>query len=82
MLKRLLPAAAILVLLSSPALASSCPKLMAQVDAALAASPMLTAEQMAEVTRLRKEGEAHHMAGKHDESEADLHKALRILGKE
>ncbi len=82
-MKILLSAAAVAVLIavaSSPALAGSCPKIMKKVDAALATSPQLTAEQMTEVTTLRAEGEAQHKAGSHSDSVASLNKALEILG--
>jgi hypothetical protein len=53
---------------------------MKKVDAALAASPSLTSEQMTEVTKLRAEGEAQHKAGSHADSVASLNKAMAILG--
>lgn len=69
----------VLALFSSLAMAFSCPKLMKQVDAALP-SAKLSASQMAEVKKLRADGEAFHKAGKHNESEAALKKAKGILG--
>lgn len=68
-----------LVLASSLALAGSCPKLMKQIDDALP-SAKLSDAQMTEVKKLRADGEAHHKAGKHAESEAALNKAKSILG--
>ncbi len=64
---------------SSTALASTCPKLMKQIDDALP-SAKVSAAQMAEVKKLRADGEAHHKAGKHADSEAALNKAKGILG--
>jgi hypothetical protein len=64
---------------SSVALASSCPKLMKQIDDALPAAK-ISAAQMEEVKKLRADGEAHHKAGKHADSEAALNKAKGILG--
>lgn len=64
---------------SSMALASTCPKLMKQIDDALP-SAKISAAQMAEVKKLRADGEAQHKAGKHPESEAALNKAKGILG--
>ena len=64
---------------SSTALASTCPKLMKQIDDALP-SAKISAAQMAEVKKLRADGEAHHKAGKHADSEAALNKARGILG--
>ena len=67
-----------LALFSSLAMAFSCPKLMKQVDAALP-SAKLSAAQMAEVKKLRAEGEKLHKEGKHTESMATLGKAKKIL---
>jgi hypothetical protein len=69
---------AALALFSSLAMAASCPKLMKQIDAALP-SAKLTAAKMAEVKKLRADGEAFHKAGKHSDSEASLNKAKKIL---
>ena len=70
---------AALALASSIAFASSCPKEMKAIDAALPKA-QLTAAQKSEVTKLRAEGEQHHKAGKHSESMAALGKAKQILG--
>lgn len=53
---------------------------MQQIDAALAAHPKLSAEQLAEVKKLRAEGEAQHNAGDHAASVETLAKAKKILG--
>ena len=82
-MKILLSAAAVAALIavaSAPALAGSCPKIMKKVDAGLATSPQLTSEQMTEITKLRAEGEAQHLAGSHADSVASLNKAMAILG--
>ncbi len=79
-MKSLISAAVLSLALAGPALAGSCPKLMAAVDAALAQSPSLTAEQMTEVTELRAQGEAQHGAGQHADSVESLNKAKEILG--
>jgi hypothetical protein len=65
---------------AAPALAMSCPKHMAKIDEALAANPSLSAEQLAEVQKLRKEGEDQHNAGNHAQSVETLEKAEEILG--
>ena len=81
-MKTLLSAAAVAALIavaSAPALAGTCPKIMKKVDAALAASPQLTSEQMTEVTKLRAEGEVQHKAGSHADSVDSLNKAMAIL---
>lgn len=64
---------------SSMAFASSCPKEMKAIDAALPAAK-LDAAKMAEVKKLRAEGETLHKAGKHAESMAALGKAKGMLG--
>ena len=78
-MKRTLVIAAALALLSAPAFASSCPRHMAAIDAALAKNPSLSASEKAEVTKLRADGEAFHKAGKHQESMDALSKAEKIL---
>ncbi len=73
--------AAVLTLsFAAPAFAFHCPKDMAKIDAKLAENPSLTAEQLAEVQKLRQEGEAYHKAGNHQESVDTLAKAMTILG--
>ena len=69
----------VLALFSSAAMAGSCPRLMKEVDAALPKAK-LSGAQMAEVKKLRADGEAAHKAGKHADSEAALKKAKGILG--
>jgi hypothetical protein len=64
---------------SGLALANSCPLEMKKVDEALAKNPKLTEAQMADVKKLRAEGETLHKAGKHTESLAALDKAKKIL---
>jgi len=70
---------ATLALASSFAFASSCPKEMKAVDAALP-NAKLSASQAAEVKKLRADGEQLHKAGKHSESMAALGKAKGVLG--
>lgn len=62
------------------AFAMRCPMDMQQIDAALAANPKLSAEQLAEVKKLRAEGEAQHNGGDHAKSVETLAKAKAILG--
>ena len=73
--------AALLLALSTPAFAGSCPRLWKQVDEALAAGPNVSADALAKVKALRAQGEADHKAGKHAASEAALREALKLLGK-
>lgn len=72
--------AACALLVSSAAFAMHCPADMKKIDEALAKSPKLTAEQLAEVKKLRAEGEALHKANKHQESVDTLAKAMAIVG--
>jgi hypothetical protein len=79
-MKRFLLAAAVMIAMTGTALAEQCPKLMAQIDAAMAAGPTISPEQQAEVMKLRSEGEARHAAGRHAEAEVILASAKEILG--
>lgn len=71
--------AAALLAMSGAAMAFHCPADMAKIDAALAKNPTLSAAEMAEVKKLRADGEALHKAGKHSDSVATLAKAMKIL---
>ena len=71
--------AAILLAATTGAWAFHCPMEMKKIDDALAKQPALSADQMAEVKKLRAEGEALHKAGKHQESLDALGKAEKIL---
>lgn len=79
-MKPIILAAALTVALAGPALASNCPRQMAEIDAALAKNPSVAASAIAEAQKLRAEGEAHHKAGKHAESVDALNKAKKALG--
>lgn len=63
-----------------PAFAFHCPADMAAIDAALAANPQISTEQLAQVKALRAEGETLHKAGDHANSVATLATAMDILG--
>jgi hypothetical protein len=76
---RLAAVFAALVLASSPVFANNCPNEWKAIDAALPKAK-LDDKQMAEVKKLRAEGEQLHKAGKHSESMATLGKAKKILG--
>jgi hypothetical protein len=78
-MKYLITTAVALLALGGTAFASSCPRHMAAIDAALAKNPQLSAAEKAEVTKLRADGEAFHKAGKHQESMDALEKAEKIL---
>jgi hypothetical protein len=62
------------------AFANHCPQEMKKIDEALAKNPKLEASQMAEVKKLRAEGETLHKDGKHSESLEALGKAEKMLG--
>ena len=79
-MKHTILAAVLFTALASPAVAFECPGDMSKIDAALAANPKLSAEQLAEVQELRANGEAAHKAGKHQAAVDDLKKAMTILG--
>jgi hypothetical protein len=79
-MRSILLGAALALALVTPAFAFHCPADMAKIDAALAANPQLSEEQLAEVQRLRAEGEEYHNAGQHQESVDTLAKAMEILG--
>jgi hypothetical protein len=67
------------LLAAAPAFAFHCPADMAAIDAALAKNPKLSAQDMAEVKKLRAAGETLHKAGKHQESVDTLAKAKKLL---
>ena len=71
--------ALVLALCSGSAFAFHCPADMKAIDAALP-SAKLSPEQMAEVKKLRAEGETLHKEKKHQESVDTLAKAKKILG--
>lgn len=71
--------AASMALASGAVFASSCPKHMKAIDAALPTAK-LDAAKMADVKKLRADGETFHKAGKHAESMDALSKAEKILG--
>ncbi|WP_418318126.1 hypothetical protein [Piscinibacter sakaiensis] len=77
-IKTLTAIAALLV--GGAAFAFHCPADMKKIDEALAKSPKMSNEQMAEVKKLRAEGEAQHKAGKHQEAVDTLAKAMKMLG--
>lgn len=68
-----------LALSSQVAFAHNCKNEMKAIDAALPATK-LDADKIAEVKKLRAEGEALHNAGKHDQSHATLIRAKEVLG--
>ena len=80
MMRKLALAAVLAAAFATPAFANSCPTHMKKIDEALAKNPQISAQQMAEVKKLRADGEAAHKAGNHAESEAALMKAEGMLG--
>ena len=71
--------AAILALAAFPVFAHNCPNEWKAIDAALPKAK-LDDKRMAEVKKLRAEGEQLHKAGKHSESMSTLGRAKKILG--
>ena len=67
------------LLFAGSAFANHCPMDMKKIDEALMSKPALSSEQLAEVKKLRAEGETQHNSGKHQESMDSLAKALAIL---
>jgi hypothetical protein len=80
MFKNITVAAVLTIAVTGAAFANSCPRHMANIDQALATNPKLESAQLAEVKKLRADGEALHKQGKHAESEAALGQAEAILG--
>ena len=72
--------AAVMFAVAGSAFAMHCPLDMKKIDEALAKKPSISAEKLAEVKKLRADGEALHNAGKHQESVDTLAKAMAILG--
>lgn len=79
MIKKIVSAAALVFVLTSPAGAFHCPKDMAAIDAALPSASLSEAD-MAKVKELRAKGEELHNAGKHKESVEVLGEAKKLLG--
>lgn len=65
---------------SFPAFAFHCPKDMKKIDAALSSPKPMSADQMAEIKKLRADGEAFHKSGQHQKSVDSLAQAMKILG--
>jgi len=70
----------LLLAVSLPAFAGSCPKDMKAIDAALATGPSISASDMERVKSLRAEGEKMHKSGMHGDSVSTLHTAKKLLG--
>ena len=66
-------------LITSYANAGACPVLMKEVDSKLAIEKELSEKKVAEIEKLRQEGEEAHNTGKHKESVKLLHEALTKL---
>ena len=66
-------------LITSYANAGACPVLMKEVDSKLAIAKELSEKQVAEIEKLRQEGEEAHNTGKHKESVKLLQEALTKL---
>lgn len=78
MTTRSLLAAVLLAAFSGSAFAGHCTADVKAIDNALTKTS-LTADQKAEVKKLRDDGEALHKSGKHRDSEKKLAEAMRII---
>jgi hypothetical protein len=65
---------------SSIAFAHNCPNVMKEIDAKMGTAKGVSPENLAQVKKLRAEGEQFHKEGKHDESMKALEKAKGLLG--
>lgn len=79
MIRRGIFIATTIALFAGPAFASSCPKHMAAIDAALPGAQLSDADK-AKVMELRQKGEDQHKAGDHAASVDSLTQAKEILG--
>ena len=79
-MKTILVAVAVVMAMTSPALAKHCPKDVKIIDQSLPKAKGLNEMQMTEVKALRDKGAALHKSKKHGESIKALHAALKILG--
>jgi hypothetical protein len=68
------------IALAGAAWAHNCPNEMKAIDAKLSTKPQLSKANADKVAALRKSGEEHHKAGKHDASMKDLGEAKKLLG--
>ena len=81
-MKSILVAAAVVVAMTSPALAKHCPRDVKIIDQSLPKATGLSKLQITEVKALRDKGDALHKSGNHGESIKVLHQAIKILGVE
>ncbi len=79
-MKSILVAAAVVMAMTTPALAKHCPKDVKIIDQSLAKATGLSKMQMTEVKALRDKGAALHKSKKHGEAIKALHAATKILG--
>ena len=84
MFTRTIAVAAAIMLFAAPASAFYCPKSVEAIEHALsknweAYGPRLSGAQIAEVTKLRDQGLAQHIAEKHQDGIRSLSEAVRII---
>ncbi len=79
MIKRSLALGVSMLIAAGTAMAFHCPADMKKIDEALAKNPNLSEMEMNAVKKYRKDGEALHKAGKHQDSVDTLAKAMKIL---
>ena len=78
MIVRSLLVAALIVAFSAPAFAFHCPADIAAINASLP-KVTLSADQKAQVEKLRDEGQVLHNSGTHNEAQFKLAEAMRII---
>ena len=79
-MKRILIAVAAILVLATPAFASSCPKHVKAIDAYMMTNPGMDAGKAKTAKMLRDEDQKLHEEGKHDASMAKLMEAEKLLG--
>ncbi len=79
MVRKAILVAATAAFFATPAFAGSCPKHMADIDAAMQTAQLSEADKT-KVMELRKKGEEQHNAGDHAASMESLGQAKKILG--
>ncbi len=80
MFKKTILAAALLAFMAAPAYAGQCPRLVREIDAALAQNPQLAADVLAQIKVLRDQGAALHSSSTHGQSVTVLREAKGLLG--
>ena len=78
-MRQILASAILVAALATPAFATQCPGLMAQIDEAMKTASVDEATKT-QIMELYEKGKAEHESGDHAASEATLGEALKLLG--